>query len=58
MISTPEEVTDFSPSFRITQTTVKNQVLGNHCVYSPTYLMLKRELLSVIPNMQNEYPDP
>ena len=42
MVSTPEGVTYVSPSLRITQTTVKNQVLGNHCVYSLTYLMLKR----------------
>ena len=26
----------------------RNQLLEIHCVYSPTYLMLKRELLSVV----------
>ena len=33
-------------------------MLINHCVYSPTYLMLKRELLSVMLNMQNQNADP
>ena len=54
MVSTPEEVTDVSPSLRINQTTVKKQVLGSHCVYSPKYLMLKRELLSFVLNMKNK----
>ena len=51
VVSTPEEVTDVSPSFCITQTTVKNQVLGNYCVHSPTYLVLKLEQLSVVLNL-------
>ena len=54
MVSTPEELTDVSPSLRITLTTIKNQVLGNHCVYSPTYFMLKREMLSIILNLKNQ----
>ena len=37
MVSTPEGVTDGSPSFPMTSTPVKKQVLGNHCVFSPTY---------------------
>ena len=41
MVYTTEEVTYVSPSLHITQTTVK-KVIGNHCVYSSTYLMLKR----------------
>ena len=58
MVSTPEEVTDVIPIFCITQTTVKNQVPGNHYVYSPTYFMLKRELLSFMPNLQNQNAEP
>ena len=54
MVSTPEEVTYVSPSLHITQTTVKNQVLGNHCVYSPKYFMLKREHISFVLNLQNQ----
>ena len=36
----------------------RNQVLENHCVYSPTYLMLKRELLYVVLELQNQNADP
>ena len=39
MVSTKEEITDDSPSFPMIQTIVKKQVLGNHCVYSPTCFM-------------------
>ena len=42
MVSTTEEITYDSTSLPMTQTTVKNQVLENHCVDSPTYFMLKR----------------
>ena len=42
MVSTTEEVTDVSPSLRITQTTQENQVIGNFFVYSPTYLIEKK----------------
>ena len=54
MVSTPEEVTDDSPSLPMTQTTVKNQVLGNHCVYSLTYLMLKIKQQNVVLDLQNK----
>ena len=54
IVYTPEEITDDSPSFTMTQTTVKNQVLGNHCVYSTTYLMLKIELLSIVLELKNK----
>ena len=37
MVSTTEEVLDDSPNMPMTSTPVKNRVLGNHCVYSPTY---------------------
>ena len=36
IVSTPKEITDASPSLVMNQTTVKNQVIGNHCVYSQT----------------------
>ena len=37
MVSTPEGVTYNSPNVYMTSTPVKNQVIGNHCVYSQTY---------------------
>ena len=37
MVSTPEGVTYDSPNVPMTSTPVKKRVLGNHCVYSPTY---------------------
>ena len=40
------------------QTTVKNQVLGNHYVYSPIYLMLKIEMLSAVLDPQNQNTEP
>ena len=58
MVSTPEEITDKSTSLSMTQTTVKKQVLENHCVYSPTYLMIKRELLYVVLELQNQNTEP
>ena len=36
----------------------KNQFLGSHCVYLPTYLMLKRKLLSVVFDMKNKNVEP
>ena len=48
MVSTPEEITDDSSSLPMTKTIVKKQVLGNHCVFSPTYLMLKRKQKNVL----------
>ena len=36
----------------------KNQVLVNHCVYSPTYLMLKIKQQNVALNLKNKNSDP
>ena len=33
-------------------------MLGNNCVYSPTYLILKRELLSDVLNLKNKNVEP
>ena len=57
MVSTPEEIIYDSPSFPMTSTPVKNQVLGNHCVYSPTYLMLKRKHQNIVLELQNPNAD-
>ena len=54
MVSTPEEDTDVSPSLRKTPTTVLKKVLGNQCVYSPTYLMLKTEQQNGVLELQNQ----
>ena len=43
MVSNIEEVTDDSPSLPMNQKNHRNQVLGNHCVFSPKYLMLKNK---------------
>ena len=49
IVLTPEEVTYDSPNVPITSTPVKkNQVLGNRCVYSPKYYMLKRKQQNVV----------
>ena len=37
IVSTTEEFTDESPDVPMISTLVKKQVLGNHCVFSPTY---------------------
>ena len=58
MFSTPEEITDDSLILPMTKTTVNNQVLWYHCVHSPTYFLLKRELLSVMLELQNKNADP
>ena len=58
MVSTTEEVTAYSTSLRITQTTVKEKVLRNHCVYSPTYFILKREQQNVMLELQNKNSEP
>ena len=58
MVSTTEEITDDSPSFPTTQTTVKNQVLVNHCVFSPAYSMLKRKQQNVMLELQNQNTEP
>ena len=36
----------------------KNQVLWNHCVYSPTYLMLKIKHQNVVLELQNQNSEP
>ena len=48
MVSTPEEATYDSPRLPMTSTPLKNQVPGNHCVFSPTCLMLKRKQQNVV----------
>ena len=47
IVSTPEEVTDYSPYVPMTSTLVK-KVLRNHYFYSPTYLMLKIKQQNVV----------
>ena len=58
MVSTPERVTDTSTNVTMTSTPVKNQVLGNHSVFSPTYLTLKRKQQNVILYLKNQNIDP
>ena len=58
MVSTPEDVTYDSPSLPMTSTPVDNQVLGNHCVYSPIYLVFKRKQQNVVLDLQNPNADP
>ena len=58
MVSTREEITDVSPSLLKTQPPVKNQVLGNHCVYSLIYFMLKRKYQNVVLEIQNTNAEP
>ena len=48
IVSTPEEITYEVP----------NQVLGNHCVYLPIYLMLKIKQQNVVLDLQNKNADP
>ena len=43
MVSTPEKGTDDSHNVPMTSAPVKKKVLVNHCVFSRTYLMLKRK---------------
>ena len=58
MVYTPEEIIDGSPSLPTTQKTVKNQVLGNHCIFSPTYLMLKKTQKNIVLQLQNKNTEP
>ena len=58
MVLTPEGVKDDSPNVSMTSTPVKNQVLGNHCVYSPTYLMLKIKEGNVVLWLKNQNTEP
>ena len=48
MVSTPEIVTDNSRNVPIISTPVKKKVLGNHCVYLPTYLILNQKKQNVV----------
>ena len=48
MVSTIEGVTYNSPNVPMPSTPIKNQVLGNHCFYSPTYWMLNRKQKDVV----------
>ena len=58
MVSTPEEITYYSPILPMNQTKIKKTSAKNHCVYSPTYLVLKRELISVMMELQNQNAEP
>ena len=58
MVSTIKGVTYNSPNVPMTSNHPKNQVLGNHCVYSPTYLMLKRKQQKVVLELQNQNAEP
>ena len=42
MVSTPEEITNYSPSLTMTQTTVKKPIARKSLRFSPTYLVFKR----------------
>ena len=53
ILSTPEGVTDNSPNVHMTSKPVKNQVLGNHCVYSQIYWMLNLQQPNVVLWLQN-----
>ena len=54
MVSTPEEIPDDSPSFHTNQTTVKNPTAIKSLRFSPKYLMLTRQLLSVMLETKNK----
>ena len=58
MVSIPEEITNDSPSLPMTAKIVKNQVIVNHCVFSPTYLMLKRKEQNFVLELQNTNVEP
>ena len=58
ILSTPEGITDNIPSVHLTSSPVKNQVLGNHCVYSQTYWMLNQKQPNVVLLQQNIYAEP
>ena len=58
MVLAPEGVTDKISNVPMKSTTVKKQVLGNHCVFSPTYLMFKIEHQKVVLELQNQNAEP
>ena len=43
ILSTTYRVTDDSPNVPMKSTPVKKNLLGNHCIYSPTYSMLNQK---------------
>ena len=53
ILSTPEGVRDNNPNVHMTSKPVKNQVLGNHCVYSQTYWLLNLQHPNVVLWLQN-----
>ena len=58
MVSTPEGVKDDSTNVPMISTPIKKQVLVNHCVYLPIYLMLKRKQQNVLLELQNPNVEP
>ena len=58
ILSTPEGVTDDSPSLPMTQKAVKNQVPVNHYVFLPKYLMLKLKQQNILLELQNPNTEP
>ena len=58
ILSTPEGVTYNSPNVHMASKPVKNQVLGNHCVYSKTYWMLILKQQNVVLWLQNQNANP
>ena len=58
VLSTPEVVTDNSPNIRMTPKPVKNQVLGNHCVYSQIYWILNLQQPNVVLWLKNKDANP
>ena len=53
ILSTPEGVTDNSRNVHMSSKPVKNQVLGNHCVYSQPYWTLNLQQPNVDFWLQN-----
>ena len=58
ILYTPEGVTDHIPNFHMTSKPVKNQVLGNHCVYSQKYWLLNLQHPNVVLCLQNPDANP
>ena len=58
MVLTTEEVTDESLHVSMTSTSVPKTMLGNHCVFSPTNLMLKIKQKYVVFELQNKNAEP
>ena len=58
MASTPKGVKYNSSNMLMTSNHSRNQVLGNHCVYSPTHWMLNRKQQNVLLWLQNQNAEP